>query len=117
MKEHASMDVNSRLVLSTLLSKASVHDTNYFQATVLKGIQGKNLPNKVHVDKGTAGTGTRSLSLTGIKDGIMRKDSGERPSHRHRDQTQQKIPVLRYKIERYFSLSHLHQGVGRAQCC
>jgi hypothetical protein len=34
MKEHASIDVKSGLLMSTLLSKASEHDSNYFQYTV-----------------------------------------------------------------------------------
>jgi len=33
MKEHAAIDVQSGLILSTYKSKASEHDTNYFQAS------------------------------------------------------------------------------------
>ena len=33
MKEHAAIDVESGLILSTYMSKASEHDTNYFQAS------------------------------------------------------------------------------------
>jgi len=46
MKEHASIDVESGLVLSTLLSPASEHDTNYFQYVVVKGIHTKNVSAK-----------------------------------------------------------------------
>lgn len=54
MKEHASIDVESGLVLSTLISKASEHDTNYFQAVVIRGIHGEKLPWKLYADRGTA---------------------------------------------------------------
>ncbi len=36
MKEHASVDVESGLVLSTHISRASEHDTQYFSYTVTK---------------------------------------------------------------------------------
>ena len=40
MKKHASIDVRSGLVLASLVSKACEHDTNYFQAVVVKGLHG-----------------------------------------------------------------------------
>lgn len=40
MKEHASIDVKSGLVLFTTASRASEHDTNYFQYVVAKSIHG-----------------------------------------------------------------------------
>lgn len=62
MKEHASVDVNSGLVRSTLLSAASKHDTNYFQYTVIKGIHTKKLPPKVYADKGVSWTSESGVS-------------------------------------------------------
>jgi transposase, IS5 family len=46
MKEHAAIDVDSGLVLSTCVSKASEHDTRYFAYVVTKGIHGGNHPRK-----------------------------------------------------------------------
>ena len=37
MKENTSIDVESGLVLSTWVSKASEHDTNFFQVVAVKG--------------------------------------------------------------------------------
>jgi IS5 family transposase len=74
MKEHAAVDVESGLVLSTHVSKASEHDTNYFSYVVVKGIHGKQCPT-VYADKGYCGKANREfLSMNGIDDGIMRKN-------------------------------------------
>ena len=51
MKEHASIDVESGLVMSTLLSNASEHDTNYFSYVVIKGIHTRKLPPKVYAER------------------------------------------------------------------
>jgi len=55
MKEHAAVDVESGLVLSTHVSKASEHDTNYFRYVVMKGIHGKqcrpSMPTRDTVEK------------------------------------------------------------------
>ena len=59
MKEHASVDVISGLVMSTLLSPASEHDTNYLQYVVVNGIHTKKLPPKVYADKGYHGQANR----------------------------------------------------------
>jgi IS5 family transposase len=73
MKEHAAVDVESGLVLSTHVSKASEHDTNYFRYVVMKGIHGKQCPT-VYADKGYCGKANREfLCMNGIDDGIMRK--------------------------------------------
>jgi len=77
MKEHTSIDVDSGLVLSTLVSRASEHDTNYFQYAVLKGIHGEKFPRVVYADKGYYGRfNRRFLSMNGIGDGIMLKGAG-----------------------------------------
>jgi len=49
MKEHAAIDVESGLFLSTHMTKASEHDTNDFSYAIMKGIHGKKLPTKVIV--------------------------------------------------------------------
>jgi len=110
MKEHASLDVKSGLVLSSLISRASEHDTNYFQTAVVKGIHGDNLPPKVYADKGYCGEPNRSfLSLNGIGDGIMRKDQINARLGPMEIERNRMISKVMYKIEQYFGLSHLHQ--------
>jgi transposase, IS5 family len=75
MKEHASVDVQSGLALSSCISKASEHDTKYFSYTVTKGIHGKALPPVVYADKGYCGEPTQDfLHMNGMGDGIMRKN-------------------------------------------
>ena len=75
MKENTSIDVESGLVLSTWVSKASEHDTNFFQVVAVKGMHGKENPPKIYADKGYCGQDNRRfLSRNEISDGIMRKD-------------------------------------------
>jgi predicted GIY-YIG superfamily endonuclease len=72
MKEHAAIDVESGLILSTYLSQASEHDTNYFQSVAVRGIQGKEVPPKVYADKGYCSQDNREfLSQNQMADGIM----------------------------------------------
>jgi len=116
MKESASLDVESGFVLSTLISRASEHDTNYFQAAVVKGIHGENLPPKVYADKGYCGEPNRAfLGMNGIGDGIMRKDQINAKLGPMEIERNRMISKVRYKVEQYFGLSHLHQGGGKAR--
>jgi IS5 family transposase len=116
MKEHASIDVESGLVLSTVVSAASEHDTNYFQATVVKGCQGERLPWKVYADKGYCSQANRRfLAMNGIRDGIMRKDQINAKLTEKETQRNRWISKVRYKIEQYFGLSALHQWAGTAR--
>jgi transposase, IS5 family len=116
MKEHASLDVNSGLVRSTLLSKASEHDTNYFQYTVIKGIHTKKLPPKVYADKGYHGQANREfLHINDMADGIMRKDERNATLTTLEIERNKMISKVRYQIEQYFGVTALHQGAGRAR--
>ncbi len=116
MKEHASIDVESGLILSTLLSSASEHDTNYFQATVVKGLHGEEVPWKVYADKGYCSEANRQfLSRNGIRDGIMRKDQVNAKLTKRETKRNRWIAKLRYKIEQYFGLSKLHHWAGTAR--
>jgi len=116
MKEHACVDVESGLVLSTCVSRASEHDTTYFSYVVTKGIHGKGLPETVYADKGYCGKANREfLSMNGIGDGIMRKNQinaslGQTEIHRNKT-----IARVRYKIEQYFGLTHKYHGAGKAR--
>jgi len=116
MKEHAAIDVNSGLVLSTTLSKASEHDTNYFQYAVTKAIHGKNLPPKVYADKGYCGRSNREfLNLNGISDGIMRKNQINASLTEEEIQRNKRISKVRYKIEQYFGITSKYHGAGKAR--
>ncbi len=116
MKEHASVDVKSDLVMSTLLSKASEHDTNYFSYVVIKGIHTRKLPPKVYADKGYHGHANREfLHINEMADGIMRKDERNAILTKLEIERNKKIAKVRYKIEQYFGVTALHQGAGRAR--
>jgi IS5 family transposase len=116
MKEHASIDVESGLVLSTCVSRASEHDTNYFQYAVVKGIHGKKLPEKVYADKGYCSeTNRQFLKLNGIDDGIMRKNQVNASLTETEVQRNKLISKIRYKIEQYFGLTHKYHGAGKAR--
>jgi IS5 family transposase len=116
MKEHASVDVDSGLVMSPLLSKASEHDTNYFQYLVIKGIHTKKLPPKVYADKGYHGHANREfLHINDMADGIMRKDERNAILTGLEIERNKMISKVRYKIEQYFGVTALHQGAGQAR--
>jgi len=116
MKEHAAIDVESGLVLSTTISKASAHDTNYFQYAVTNAIHGRNLPPKVYADKGYCGRPNRDfLSINGISDGIMRKNQINASLTEEEIQRNKKISKVRYKIEQYFGITSRYHGAGKAR--
>ena len=116
MKEHAAIDVESGLVLSTHMSKASEHDTKYFSYTVTKGIHGQKLPTKVYADKGYCGEPNRDfLNMNGIGDGIMRKNQINAALTEKEIQRNKEISKVRYKIEQYFGITHKYHGAGKAR--
>jgi len=116
MKEHTSIDVDSGLVLSTLVSRASEHDTKYFQYAVLKGIHGEKFPRVVYADKGYYGRfNRRFLSMNGIGDGIMRKELVNAKLTDFEIRRNKMISKVRYKIEQYFGLTALYHEGGKAR--
>lgn len=116
MKEHASVDVESGLVLSTCVSKASEHDTKYFSYTVTKSIHGRKFPSKVYADKGYCGEPNRDfLSMNGIGDGIMRKNQVNAALTETEIRRNKSISKVRYKIEQYFGITHKYHGAGKAR--
>lgn len=116
MKEHAAIDVESGLVLSTHMSKASEHDTKYFSYAVTKGIHGRKLPKKVFADKGYCGEPNRDfLNLNGIGDGIMRKNQINASLTEKEIQRNKEISKVRYKIEQYFGITHKYHDAGKAR--
>lgn len=116
MKEHAAIDVESGLILSTYMSKASEHDTNYFQSIAVRGMQGREMPPKAYADKGYCSQDNREfLHMNRISDGIMRKDYPNAKLTDLEHERNKKISKIRYKIEQYFGLTERHMGGGRAR--
>ena len=116
MKEHASIDVGSGLVLSTVLSRASEHDTNYFQFVVIKSMHTRRMLPVVYADKGYHGQPNREfLHINEMKDGIMRKDERNAKLTELEIERNKMISKVRYKIEQYFGVTALHQGATRAR--
>jgi len=116
LKEHASVDAKHGFVLSTVLSPASVHDTNYFIYSTLYSRRIKHRLVKVYADKGYAGEPNRTfLSMNKLKDCIMRKDEINAKLTEREIQRNKKISKVRYIVEQYFGLSHLQDDAQRAR--
>lgn len=67
MKEHASIDVKSGLVLATVLSRASEHDTNYLQYVVIKSLHTRKMPPKAYMDKEYHATNQTNSQMAGTR--------------------------------------------------
>ncbi len=116
LKEHASVDAKHGFVLSTVMSPASVHDTNYFVYSTLYSRRVKHRLVDVYADKAYAGEPNRTfLSMNKLKDGIMRKDEINAKLTEHEINRNKKISKVRYIVEQYFGLSHLQDGAQRAR--
>ena len=116
LKEHASVDTNHGFVLATTLTPASVHDTNYLPYCTVYSRHCKQPIEKVYADKGYAGKPNRDfLALNNIADGIMRKDSTTAKLTEYEIERNKSISKVRYIVEQYFGISHLHDGAKRAR--
>jgi len=133
LKEHSGVDTNHGFVLATTLTPASVHDTNYLPYCTVYSRHTSQPIEKVYADKGYAGKPNRDfLAFNNIADGIMRKDSTTAKftqlnmfkEHLLRNLTgraeyekerNKKLSKVRYIVEQYFGLSHLHDGASRAR--
>jgi len=114
LKEHASVDTNHGFILTTTISPASVHDTNYFQYCTVYSRHTKQPIEKVSADKGYAGRPNREfLAENNIADGIMRKDSTTAKLTGFEIERNKKISKVRYIVEQYFGISHLHDKAKR----
>lgn len=70
----------------------------------------------VYADKGYAGLPNREfLSRNKFGDGIMRKDSTTAKLTDHEITRNKKISKVRYIVEQYFGLSHLHDNGQQAR--
>ena len=116
LKEHASVDTNHGFVLATKMTPASVNDTNYLPYCTIYSRHTKQQINKVFADKGYAGKPNRDfLALNHINDGIMRKNTTTTKLTDFEINRNKQISKVRYIVEQYFGLSHLHDGANRAR--
>jgi IS5 family transposase len=116
LKEHASVDINHGFILATTLTPSSVNDTNYLSYCTVYSRHTKQPIEKVYADKGYAGKPNRDfLNMNNIADGIMRKDSTTAKLTSYEKERNKKISKVRYIVEQYFGLSHLHDEAYRAR--
>ena len=116
LKEHAAVDINHGFILATTLTPASVNDTNYLSYCTIFSRHTQQSIKKVFADKGYAGKPNRDfLVLNKIVDGIMRKNSTTAKLTEFEKERNKKISKIRYIVEQYFGLSHLHDGAKRAR--
>ena len=98
------------------MTQASVHDTNYLPYCTVYSRHCKHPIEKVYADKGYAGKPNRDfLALNNIADGIMRKDSTTAKLTEYEIERNKSISKVRYIVEQYFGISHLHDGAKRAR--
>jgi transposase, IS5 family len=116
LKEHASVDVNNGFILTTSMTPASHHESPYLPYCTIYSLHTDQKLKKVYADKGYFGEPNRDfLSLNGIEDGIMRKDTTTAKLTEYEIDRNKKLSKKRYIVEQYFGLSHLHDGAKRAR--
>ena len=114
LKEHAAVDTRHGFVLATTLTPASVHDSTFLPYCTVFSRHTKQKIKKVYADKGYAGEPNRDfLALNHIEDGIMRKDSTTAKLTDFEIQRNKLISKIRYIVEQYFGISHLHARAKR----
>jgi len=116
LKEHASVDTLYGFVLATEITPASFHDSPYLPLCVASSCHTKNPIKKVFADKGYFGKDNREfLHLNNIEDGIMRKATRGAALTQYEKERNKVISKVRYIVEQYFGISHLHQRAYRAR--
>lgn len=116
LKEHASVDTNYGFVLATELTPASHHDSPYLPLCVAYSCHTEEPIKKVFADKGYFGMPNRDfLSMNKIEDGIMRKETVGTKLTEYETARNKAISKIRYIVEQYFGLSHLHNNAYRAR--
>ena len=116
LKEHASVDIKHGFILATTLTPASESDTNYFPYCTAFSHHTKHPIKKVYADKGYFGEPNRNfLAQNKIEDGIMRKNTTTAKLTPYEIERNKKISKVRYIVEQYFGLSHLHDQAYRAR--
>jgi IS5 family transposase len=116
LKEHASVDTRYGFVLATEITPASFHDSPYLPLCVAASCHTKSPIKKVFADKGYFGKNNRDfLHMNGIEDGIMRKATPGTELTAYEKERNKAISKIRYIVEQYFGLSHLHHNAFRAR--
>lgn len=116
LKEHASVDTKQGFVLSIEITPASHHDSPYLPLCVAGSCHTKEPIKKVYADKGYFGLPNRNfLALNKIDDGIMRKATAGTELTEFEITRNKAISKIRYIVEQYFGLSHLHNDAYRAR--
>lgn len=116
IKEHASVDTDNGLILSTEMTPASFNDSPYFPRAVVYSRHTNQKIETAYADKGYAGAPNREfLAENNIKDGIMRKDNINARLTEFEIKRNKSISKVRYIVEQYFGISHLHDGGDRAR--
>ena len=116
LKEHTSVDTHYGFVLATEITPASHHDSPYLPLCVAGSCHTQNPIKKVYADKGYHGHPNREfLSRNGIEDGIMRKATKGAELTVYEKERNKAISKLRYIVEQYFGISHLHNNAFRAR--
>lgn len=116
LKEHASIDVNHGFILAATLTPASVNDSNLLPYCTVYSRHTKQSLEKVYADKGYFGKPNRDfLSMNNIADGIMRKNTTTAKLTSYEKKCNKKISKVRYVVEQYFGISHLHDEAYRAR--
>jgi IS5 family transposase len=116
LKEHASVDTNYGFVLATEMTPASHHDSPYLPFCVAASCHTKDPIKKVYADKGYFGKNNREfLHLNKIADGIMTKAVRGTELTTFEKDRNKAISKVRYIVEQYFGISHLHNNAFRAR--
>ena len=115
-KEHASVDTRYGFVLATEITPASHHDSPYLPLCVVGSCHTKEPIKKVYADKGYFGKPNRDfLALNKFEDGIMRKATKGTELTEYEIARNKSISKVRYIVEQYFGISHLHNNAFRAR--
>jgi len=116
LKKHAAVDTRYGFVLATEMTPASHHDSPYLPLCVAGSCHTQNPIRKVYADKGYFGRKNREfLHLNHIADGIMTKAVLGTPLTPNEIKVNKAISKIRYIVEQYFGLSHLHNNAFRAR--
>jgi transposase, IS5 family len=116
IKKHAAVDASHGFVLATTLTPASVYDTNLLPYCTVFSRHTQRKIKKVYADKGYASEPNRDfLALNKIEDGIMRKGSTTAKFTDFEILRNKAISKIRYIVEQYFGISHLHDRTKRAR--
>jgi IS5 family transposase len=116
LKEHAAVDVHHGFVLTTEITPASFHDSPFLPLCVAGSCHTDNPIKKVYADKGYFGKSNRDfLHLNKIADGIMTKAVRGTELTQYEIDRNKAISKVRYIVEQYFGISHLHNDAFRAR--